>query len=231
MKEKVSVPFMLLGILFNVCLIAANLLETKVIQVGSLTVTAGLLVFPISYIINDCIAEVWGFKKARLIIWSGFAMNFFVVALGLIAVAIPAAPFWEGEEHFNFVFGMAPRIVAASLMAFLVGSFLNAYVMSKMKVASQGRNFSARAIWSTVVGETADSLIFFPVAFGGVIAWKELLIMMGIQIVLKSMYEVIIPVSYTHLRAHETGRNLVCRLLLEKKKKNKRRQEWRRKRK
>ena len=196
MKEKVSVPFMLLGILFNVCLIAANLLETKVIQVGSLTVTAGLLVFPISYIINDCIAEVWGFKKARLIIWSGFAMNFFVVGLGLIAVAITAAPFWEGEEHFDFVFGMAPRIVAASLMAFLVGSFLNAYVMSKMKIASQGRNFSARAILSTIVGETADSLIFFPIAFGGIIAWKELLIMMGLQIVLKSMYEVIIlPVT------------------------------------
>lgn len=196
MKEKVSVPFMLLGILFYVCLIAANLLETKVIQVGSITVTAGLLVFPISYIINDCIAEVWGFKKARLIIWSGFAMNFFVVTLGLIAVAIPAAPFWEGEEHFDFVFGMAPRIVIASLTAFLVGSFLNAYVMSKMKVASGGKNFSLRAILSTIVGETADSLIFFPVAFGGVIAWPELLIMMGIQIILKSMYEVIIlPVT------------------------------------
>ena len=202
MKQKVSVPFMLLGILFNVCLIAANLLETKVIQVGSLTVTAGLLVFPISYIINDCIAEVWGFKKARLIIWSGFAMNFFVVALGLIAVAIPAAPFWEGEEHFDFVFGMAPRIVAASLMAFLVGSFLNAYVMSRMKVASGGRHFSARAIWSTVVGETADSLIFFPVAFGGIIAWQELLLMMCTQIVLKSMYEVIIlPVTIRVVKA------------------------------
>lgn len=202
MKEKVSVPFMLLGILFNVCLIAANLLETKVIQIGDLTVTAGLLVFPISYIINDCIAEVWGFKKARLIIWSGFAMNFFVVALGLIAVAIPAAPFWEGEEHFNFVFGMAPRIVAASLIAFLVGSFLNAYVMSKMKVASQGRNFSARAILSTVVGETADSLIFFPIAFGGIIAWRELLIMMALQMVLKSMYEVIIlPVTIRVVKA------------------------------
>ena len=202
MKEKVSVPFMLLGILFNVCLIAANLLETKVIQIGSLTVTAGLLVFPISYIINDCIAEVWGFKKARLIIWSGFAMNFFVVALGLIAVAIPAAPFWEGEEHFDFVFGMAPRIVAASLMAILVGSFLNAYVMSKMKVASRGRHFSARAILSTLVGETADSLIFFPVAFGGIIAWRELLIMMCIQIILKSMYEVIIlPVTIRVVKA------------------------------
>ena len=202
MTEKVSVPFMLLGILFNVCLIAANLLETKVIQIGSLTVTAGLLVFPISYIINDCIAEVWGFKKARLIIWSGFAMNFFVVALGLIAVAIPAAPFWEGEEHFDFVFGMAPRIVAASLMAFLVGSFLNAYVMSKMKVASRGRHFSARAILSTLAGETADSLIFFPVAFGGIIAWRELLIMMCIQIILKSMYEVIIlPVTIRVVKA------------------------------
>lgn len=196
MKQKVSVPFMLLGILFNVCLIAANLLETKVIQVCGITVTAGLLVFPISYIINDCIAEVWGFRKARLIIWSGFAMNFFVVMLGLLAVALPAAPFWEGEEHFNFVFGMAPRIVIASLSAFLVGSFLNAYVMSRMKLASNGRNFSARAVWSTVVGETGDSLIFFPVAFGGIIAWNELLLMMCIQIVLKSMYEVVIlPVT------------------------------------
>lgn len=193
---------MLMGIVFNVCLIAANLLETKVIQLGGLTITAGLLVFPISYIINDCIAEVWGFRKARLIIWSGFVMNFFVVTLGLIAVSLPAAPFWEGEEHFNFVFGMAPRIVAASLMAFLVGSFLNAYVMSRMKIASRGRNFSARAIWSTVVGETADSLIFFPVAFGGVIAWRELVVMMGLQILLKSAYEVVIlPVTIRVVKA------------------------------
>ncbi|HIZ00985.1 MAG TPA: queuosine precursor transporter [Candidatus Bacteroides merdipullorum] len=201
MKQTVSVPFMLLGILFNVCLIAANLLETKVISIGGLTVTAGLLVFPVSYIINDCIAEVWGFRKARLIIWTGFAMNFFVVTLGLVAVALPAAPFWEGEAHFNFVFGMAPRIVAASLAAFLVGSFLNAYVMSRMKLRSGGRHFSVRAIASTVVGETADSLLFFPIAFGGVIAWRELAVMMALQIVLKSMYEVIIlPVTVRVVR-------------------------------
>lgn len=201
-RTTVTIPFMLLGILFNICLVASNLLETKVVQVFGITATAGLIVFPISYIINDCIAEVWGFKKARLIIWSGFAMNFFVVALGLIAVALPAAPFWEGEQHFDFVFGMAPRIVVASLLAFLVGSFLNAYVMSKMKVASGGRNFSARAIWSTVVGETADSLIFFPIAFGGLIAWPELLVMMGTQIVLKSLYEVIIlPITICVVKA------------------------------
>ena len=192
MNQKVSVPFMLMGILFNVCLITANLLETKDIQLGPLTVTAGLIVFPISYIINDCMTEVWGYRKARLIIWSGFAMNFLVVGLGLIAVAIPAAPFWNGEAHFNFVFGLAPRIAAASMLAFLVGSFLNAYVMSKMKLSNGGKHFSLRAIWSTVIGETGDSLIFFPIAFGGLIAIPDLMKMMALQIALKTLYEIIV---------------------------------------
>ena len=195
-ENLVSVPFMVLGIVFCVCLVAANLLETKVVQLGPIAVTAGLSVFPVSYIINDCIAEVWGFRKARLIIWMGFLMNFFVVALGQIAIAIPAATFWEGEEAFDFVFGMAPRIAAASLTAFLVGSFINAYVMSRMKVASQGRHFSARAILSTVAGESADSLIFFPLAFGGLMPVNELMKMMVVQVVLKTAYEIVIlPVT------------------------------------
>lgn len=195
-ENTVSVPFMVLGIVFCVCLVAANLLETKVVQLGPVAVTAGLLVFPISYIINDCIAEVWGFRKARLIIWMGFLMNFLVVALGQIAVALPAAPFWEGEEGFNFVFGMAPRIAAASLLAFLVGSFMNAYVMSRMKVASHGKHFSLRAFLSTLAGESADSLIFFPLAFGGLMPLEELGRMMLVQVVLKTLYEVIIlPVT------------------------------------
>lgn len=181
---------MILGILFNVCLITSNLLETKVVEIFGITITAGLLVFPVSYIINDCIAEVWGYRKARLIIWSGFLMNFFTVALGGIATALPSAPFWEGEEHFNFVFGMAPRIVCASLSAFLVGSFLNAYIMSRMKIASKGKHFSLRAIVSTVAGETADSLVFFPLAFGGIIPMEHILHLIGIQILLKSLYEI-----------------------------------------
>ena len=195
-ENLVSVPFMVLGIVFCVCLVAANLLETKVVQLGPVAVPAGLLVFPISYIINDCIAEVWGFRKARLIIWMGFLMNFLVVALGQIAVALPAAPFWEGEEGFNFVFGMAPRIAVASLLAFLVGSFMNAYVMSRMKVASHGKHFSVRAILSTVAGESADSLIFFPLAFGGLMPLEELGKMMLVQVILKTLYEIIIlPVT------------------------------------
>lgn len=201
MKNRISVSFMLLGILFCVCLVASNLLETKVVQLWGITATAGLIVFPISYIINDCIAEVWGFKKARLIIWSGFAMNFLVIGFSQLAVLLPAAPFWEGEEGFNFVFGMAPRIAVASLIAFLIGSFLNAYVMSRMKVASGGKHFSFRAIVSTLAGESADSLIFFPIAFGGVIPLNELLIMIATQAVLKSLYEMIIlPVTIRVVR-------------------------------
>ena len=192
---------MLLGILFCVCLIASNLLETKVVRIGPLTATAGLIVFPISYILNDCIAEVWGFKKARLIIWSGFAMNFLVVLFAQLAVMLPAAPFWKGEEGFNFVFGMAPRIAFASFTAFLAGSFLNAYVMSRMKLRSKGRHFSLRAITSTLAGESADSLIFFPIAFGGIIPLRELLLMILTQAVLKSLYEAAaLPVTVRAVR-------------------------------
>lgn len=195
-ENPLSIPFMVLGIVFCVCLVAANLLEAKVVQLGPISATAGLIVFPISYIINDCIAEVWGFRKARLIIWMGFLMNFMVVALGKVAVALPAAPFWEGEQAFGFVFGLAPRIAVASLAAFFVGSFINAFIMSKMKVASHGKNFSVRAIVSTLAGEGADSVIFFPLAFGGLMPMNELLKMMIVQVVLKTLYEIVIlPVT------------------------------------
>lgn len=195
-RKTVSLSLMLMGIVFCVSLIASNLLETKIIQVGPFALTAGFLVFPVSYIINDCIAEVWGFRKVRLIIWLGFLMNFFVVALGNIAVALPAAPFWEGEEHFNFVFGLAPRIGLASLLAFLVGSFLNAWVMSRMKLKSGGRHFSLRAVVSTLVGEGADSLIFFPIAFVGIIGMEDMLRLMTVQIVGKTLYEIaVLPIT------------------------------------
>lgn len=207
--KHVSVPlsFMLLGITFCACLIASNLLETKIIQLGPVTITAGFLVFPISYIINDCIAEVWGFRRARLLIWLGFAVNFAMLALFQLAVALPSAPFWEGEAAFRFVFGLAPRIAAASLMAFLLGSFLNAYVMSRMKIASAGKHFSARAILSTLAGESADSILFFPLAIGGLVPVQELVKLMAIQIAAKTAYEIIVlPVTIrvvNALKAHE----------------------------
>ena len=196
MKQNVSIPFMFMGILFCVCLIVSNFLVTKVIQLGPITATAGLLVFPVSYIINDCIVEIWGYKKARLIIWIGFCMNFLVVGFTQLAIILPAPSFWEGDEAFAFVFGLAPRVVTGSFCAFLAGSFLNAYIMSRMKVASKGKHFSVRAIVSTLAGEGADTFIFFPIALGGIIGWNELLLIIVAEVILKSMYEImILPVT------------------------------------
>lgn len=196
MKKTVSIPFMALGVLFCVCLIISNILEVKMIQFAGITATAGLIVFPISYIINDCIAEVWGYRKARFIIWAGFAMNFLAVAFIQLAILLPPASFWNEQEAFASIFAATPRIAVASLIAFLVGSFLNAYVMSRMKVASKGKRFSLRAIVSTLVGESADSLIFFPIAFGGIVPLPDLFALIVTQAVLKSVYEVIIlPVT------------------------------------
>ena len=182
---------MLFSILFCVCLIAANVLETTPISVGSISLTGGLIVFPVSYIINDCVCEVWGYRKARLLIWTGFAMNFFFVALGALCDWIPGASYWTNEAGFHAVFGLAPRIAVASFIAFLAGSFANAFVMSKMKIASKGRNFSLRAILSTVVGEGLDSVIFFPLALSGVVPAEELPVLMFWQVVLKTVYEVV----------------------------------------
>lgn len=183
---------MVTGILFCVCLILSNFLESKLIQIGPIQATGGLLIFPIAYILNDCIAEVWGFRKARLIIWAGFAMNFFAVAVAQLAIALPAAPYYTGQEAFATVFGATVRIALASFVAFLVGSFLNAYVMSKMKVATHGRGFGFRAIASTVIGESADSLIFFPIAFGGIVPIEDMIILVISQAALKTLYEIIV---------------------------------------
>lgn len=201
-NKQVSVLFMIFGILFCVCLITANVLETKQIACGPVSLTGGLLVFPVSYIINDCVCEVWGYAKARLLIWTGFAMNFIFVMFGALCDVIPGAPYWNNDAGFHAVFGLAPRIAGASFIAFLAGSFINAYVMSRMKLRSKGRNFSARAIWSSVAGETADSVIFFPLALGGVVPLSELPAMMVAQIVLKTLYEIVVlPVTMRVVRA------------------------------
>ena len=201
-KQQVSVLFMLFSILFCVCLIAANILETKQISVLGISLTGGLIVFPISYIINDCVCEVWGFQKARLLIWTGFAMNFFFVAMGALCDWIPGAPYWTNEVGFHAMFGLAPRVAAASFVAFIVGSFANAYVMSKMKIRDKGRNFSLRAILSTIVGESFDSVIFFPLALGGVVPTEELPKLMLWQVLLKTVYEVIaLPITIRIVKA------------------------------
>lgn len=191
-RQQISVLFMIMSTLFCVCLITANVLETKQIQIGCINITGGLLVFPISYIINDCVSEVWGYSRAALVIWLGFAMNLFFVLFGALADAIPGAPYWHNDAGFHAVFGLAPRIAIASFAAFIVGSLINAYVMVRMKQRSGNKHFSLRAIVSTLFGEGADSLIFFPLALYGIVPNTELLYLIVSQIIFKTLYEIIV---------------------------------------
>ena len=196
MKREVSVLFMLAGILFATCLLISNILATKILMIGPWAAPAGVLIFPVAYILNDVITEVWGFGKARLIIWTGFAVNILAVMFFTIGIVIPGAPFWQNQEAFATVLGNTPRIVVASLSAYLIGSFLNAFVMSRMKVASKGKGFGVRAILSTLVGESADSIIFVSIAFAGIFPISVLLTMIFTQAVLKTVYEILIlPVT------------------------------------
>ena len=191
MKYKFSTTFLLMAVLFVVCLITSNLFATKVISLWGVNLPGAVMIFPISYILNDCICEVWGYRKARLVIWTAFAMNFFVVIAGQLLVYMPAASFWDGAPHFDYVFAMAPRVAGASLLAFLVGSTLNSLVISKMKIADKGRRFGVRAILSSLAGEVSDSLIFMPIAFIGTPV-KILASMMLAQVTFKVCYEIIV---------------------------------------
>ncbi|MCM1110563.1 MAG: queuosine precursor transporter [Clostridium sp.] len=202
-KQNCSLTFLVLTLLFCVCLIAANLLEIKIVGLGPLTITAGFIVFPLSYIINDCIVEIYGFRRARLVIWLGFAMNLFVSLLMQAAILLPNAGDDSVQQAMTTVYGAVPRIFAASFVAFLCGSMMNAWIMSRMKrtASNAPAAFSLRAIVSTLWGEGVDSAIFFPMAFGGILSWREIAVLAVTQALLKTLYEILVlPVTLLAVR-------------------------------
>lgn len=206
-RPSFSPVFVALTALFCVCLIMSNIMEIKTVDLGLLTVTAGMAVFPVSYIINDCIVEVYGFARARFVIWLGFAMSLLASLLLKIAIWLPGGADWTAQEAMAIIYGSVPRIMAASFAAFLCGSMVNAYVMSRMKRNSNGRRFSLRAIVSTLWGEGTDSVIFFPIAFAGTLPWDTIVSLIITQALLKTAYEIIIlPVTcrvVAYLKRHE----------------------------
>ena len=205
-QEPMSRKFTVLAILFCVCLIASNLFETKIFTSGFITLTGGFILFPVSYILNDCISEVYGYGKAKFVILTAFAMNVFFVLASQLVKILPGASFWDGQAHFDYIFNANLRITIASMLAFLAGSIMNAKVMSRMKIRDGERRFGLRAILSSLAGEGIDSLVFFPIAFFGV-SLKNLVIMMLTQVALKTLYEVImLPItarSVKYLKKHE----------------------------
>ena len=199
-----SKRFTLLAITFCVCLIASNLFEIKIFDAGPLTLTGGFLIFPVSYIINDCLSEVYGYRKTRFVILTAFAMNAAFVLMAQLVRILPPEQFWDGQEHFDYIFAADLRITIASMAAFVCGSMLNAKVMQRLKSRDGEKRFGLRAVLSSLAGESIDSLIFFPVAFWGV-GLENLLKMMLTQILLKTLYEVVVlPLTTLYVRRLKT---------------------------
>src|SRR5919108_4295980 len=161
--------------LFVTCLLTANTMATKLIMVGGVVLTAGIVIFPVSYVVGDVLTEVWGYGVARRVIWLGFACNALMVAALWLGGELPAAPFWKGQEAYETIFGHTPRVLLASFVAYLVGEFANAFVLAKLKIATNGRWLWMRTIGSTLVGQGLDSLVFISLAFWGTIPLAGLL--------------------------------------------------------
>jgi uncharacterized integral membrane protein (TIGR00697 family) len=175
--------------LFVTCLLTANVTAAKLVAVGSVTHTAGIVIFPVSYILGDVLTEVWGYAATRRVIWLGFACNALLVAAVWLGGALPPAAFWKGQGAWDEILGQAPRILAASFVAYLVGEFANAYVLARMKIATGGRWLWMRTIGSTVVGEGLDSLVFVTLAFAGTVPGGVLVGIVAGQWVVKVLYE------------------------------------------
>ena len=196
-----SVTFVILATVFTVCLIASNIFVPRTWKVWSLPLqlTGGVVIFPVSYIVNDVLTEVYGYKKAHLVIWIALALSAFVALMSQLVTMLPAPMYPENQaiaDSFNSLFRLVPRTTVASLLAFVVGSTLNALVMSKMKVATKGKGFCLRAIASSLVGEFMDSLVFFPIVFIGTMPFKGVVTIMLTQVVVKTLYEMLIlPVT------------------------------------
>ena len=160
---------------------------------------AGILFFPVSYVIGDVLTEVYGYARARRVIWAGFAATVFMAVMAWVVVALPPAPDWTNQEAYEAVFGQVPRIVFASMCAFWAGEFVNSYVLARLKVATGGRHLWMRTIGSTVAGQGIDSLIFYPLAFLGAEGWTSGLVLTVLftQWVLKVSWEVLLtPFTY-----------------------------------
>lgn len=158
---------------------------------------AGILFFPLGYVIGDVLTEVYGYARARRVIWAGFAALVFMAFMSWVVVSLPPADGWDGQSAYESVFGQVPRIVVASIFAFWAGEFVNSYVMARMKIWTKGKALWSRTIGSTIVGQGVDSIIFYPLAFAGVWSHQQIMVVMVTNWLLKVTWEAVLtPVTY-----------------------------------
>lgn len=196
-RRYVSPLFLFLACLFVTCLLVSNIIAGKLIEVYKITLSAAVILFPLTYILGDVLTEVYGFERARSVIWMGFACNILMAFMFYIVVLLPYPDFWEGQSSYAMVLGFTPRLVLASLIAFWAGEMSNAMVLSKMKIMTQGKWLWTRTIGSTVVGEGIDTVIFIGLAFYGSVPHGVLLTMIIAQYLWKVAYEILAtPITY-----------------------------------
>ena len=201
--------FVLAVALFITCLVTANIIAVKLVDLFGLTVPAAVIIFPVSYILGDVLTEVYGYREARRVIWLGFLSNLLVVVAIIGAQVLPAASFWDGQAAYERILGYTPRILAASFVAYLVGEFANSFVLAKMKIATRGRWLWSRTIGSTLVGEGLDSLLFMTLAFAGTIPAAALASAVITQWLAKSAYETVAtPLTYLAVNFLKTREGL-----------------------
>lgn len=189
--------FVLITAIFITCLITSNIIAVKLVGIFGLIMPAGVIVFPLSYIFGDVLTEVYGYRRARRVIWLGFVCNLVAVTTIWIGQVLPPAPFWGGQGSYERILGYSPRLLGASFAAYLVGEFANSMVLAKMKIATEGRWLWTRTIGSTVVGEGLDSLVFIVLAFGGAMPASVLLSTAMTQWLVKCAYEAVAtPLTY-----------------------------------
>lgn len=183
---------------FVAILICSNLIgAAKPATIMGFTFGAGVLFFPLSYVLGDVLTEVYGYARARRVVWAGFGAVLFMAFMAWVVVSLPPAAGWEGQAAYVSVFGQTPRIVFASVCAFWAGEFANAFVLSKMKLASKGRHLWRRTIGSTIVGQGVDSALFYPLAFLAVWPIEQVVAVAGANYLLKVLWEVLLtPVTY-----------------------------------
>ncbi len=196
-QTEISVTFLLITCAFVTCLLLTNIVAGRLIQFGSFTLTGDLFFFPVTYIFGDVLTEVYGFKRARITIWTGFTANLFMAVMFMIIIALPYPDFWTDHGSYKTVLGFTPRIVAASLIAYFAGEFSNSMILSRMKVLTKGRWLWARTIGSTLVGEGLDTMVFMLIAFYGVFPTPVFLSMVMVQYFWKVGYEIAAtPLTY-----------------------------------
>jgi uncharacterized integral membrane protein (TIGR00697 family) len=189
--------FVLIVAVFVTCLITANIIAVKLVNILGLIVPAAVIIFPISYIFGDVLTEVYGYAASRRVIWLGFFCNLLAVVAMWIGGFLPAASFWQGQSAYDTILGYTPRLLAASFIAYLIGEFANSFVLARMKVATRGRWLWTRTIGSTLIGEGLDSLFFMSIAFVGTIPLDGLGNAIVTQWLFKVAYEVLAtPLTY-----------------------------------